>query len=157
MDCQSGLQDGEGEPVDSSGNLSLAQLVGRVDLWFKKKLIAALEASGQHGFNTSDILTLANLNCGRTYPSELARRIGVSRQAVYKLLKNLEKKEIVTLETDLERRNSKVIIITPKGELMIRGAVETLQAIETDLRGIISSKSVDQLRVILEKDWGSPE
>ena len=72
MDCQSSLQDEEGEPADSSVNLSLAQLVGRVDLWFKKKLVAALEASGQHGFNTSDILTLANLNCGRTYPSELA-------------------------------------------------------------------------------------
>lgn len=134
--------------------MTLAQLVGLADLWFSKKLLAALEASDHKGYGKSDILMLANLDCGRTFPSELARRIGVSRQAVYKMLKNLEAKRIVALETDSERRNSKVIVITPEGERMIRDAMTLLRGIEQDLRGNLTPKAVDQLRAILEQDWG---
>ena len=134
--------------------MTLAQLIGLADLWFSKKLLAALEASDHKGYGKSDILMLANLDCGRTFPSELARRIGVSRQAVYKMLKNLEAKGIVALETDSERRNSKVIVITPEGERMIRDAMTLLRGIEQKLRGNLTPKAVDQLRAILEQDWG---
>ncbi|NRA28521.1 MAG: winged helix-turn-helix transcriptional regulator [Opitutales bacterium] len=99
---------------------------------------------------------LANLNCGRTYPSEVARRIGVTRQAVYKMLKNLEKKEIVSLELDTERRNSKTIVITPKGEELIRAAVGILKEIEGELQARLPPGSVEQLRAVLEQDWGEP-
>ena len=136
--------------------LTLAQLVGRADLWLKKKLLAALEAGDHQGLSHSDILMLANLNCGRTYPSEVARRIGVSRQAVYKMLKNLEEKETISLELDTERRNSKVIVITPKGEKLIGEAVGILKDIEDELRILLPAGSVDQLRTILEQDWGEP-
>lgn len=135
-------------------SMTLAQLIGLADLWFSKKLLAALEASDHKGYGKSDILMLANLDCGRTFPSELARRIGVSRQAVYKMLKNLEAKGIVALETDSERRNSKVIVITPEGERMIRDAMALLRGIEQKLRGNLTPKAVDQLRAILEQDWG---
>jgi len=154
MERQPSLQEIESNSSQSFAGVTLAQLVGRADLWFRKKLIAALEESDHKGFGNSDILMLANLNCGRTYPSELARRIGVSRQAVYKMLKNLEKKRIVALETDSERRNSKVIVITPKGERMIRDAIALLKSIEENLRENLKPKSVDQLRSILELDWG---
>lgn len=153
MSRQPSLQDQESNSDGSAEGATLAQLVGRADLWFKKKLLAALESSDHKGFGSSDILMLANLDCGRTYPSEVARRIGVSRQAVYKLLRNLEQKEIVSLEQDSERKNSKVIVITSKGEAMIRDAIILLQGIEKELRDKIGEESVDRLRAVLELDW----
>lgn len=154
MKRQPSLQKIESNTRCCPDGMTLAQLVGLADLWFSKKLLAALEASDHKGYGKSDILMLANLDCGRTFPSELARRIGVSRQAVYKMLKNLEAKRIVALETDSERRNSKVIVITPEGERMIRDAMTLLRGIEQDLRGNLTPKAVDQLRAILEQDWG---
>ena len=154
MSRQPSLQEIGSNPSQCLDGMSLAQLVGRADLWFSKKLLAALEASDHKGFGNSDILMLANLNCVRTFPSELARRIGVSRQAVYKMLKNLEKKGIVALETDSERRNSKVIVITPEGERMIRDAMALLKGIEEELSENLTPKAVEQLRAILEMDWG---
>lgn len=154
MSRQPSLQKKESKEVEGNKELTLAQLVGRADLWLKKKLLAALEAGNHHGLSQSDVLMLANLNCGRTYPSEVARRIGVTRQAVYKMLKNLEYKGIISLDLDTERRNSKVIVITPKGEELIRKAVEILEDIESELRAQLPPGSVDQLREILEQDWG---
>jgi len=143
-------------PDENTEGLTLAQLIGRADLWFKKKLLVALEESDHEGLNSSDIFMLANLNCGRTYPSEIARRIGVSRQAVYKMLKNLELKKIITLEIDSERRNSKVIQITPKGEGLIHDAVGILYSIEDELRSVLPPESIEKLRNILELDWEEP-
>ncbi|MGI9242141.1 MAG: MarR family winged helix-turn-helix transcriptional regulator [Verrucomicrobiales bacterium] len=153
MSRQPSLQDEGSNPGENAEGATLAQLIGRADLWFRKKLLAALESGDHKGIGSSDILMLANLNCGRTYPSEVARRIGISRQAVYKLLRNLEQQEIVSLEQDSERRNSKVIVITSKGEAMIRDAVILLQGIEEELRDKIGAESVDQLRAALELDW----
>jgi len=135
---------------------TLAQLVSQADLWLNKGLLAALEASDYTGFSRADILMLANLDCGTTYPSELARRIGVSRQAVYKLLKNLEQKGIVALEPDSERRNAKVIVITPAGERMIHTAVEILRGIESHLEERVGPERLRKLREILQMDWGDP-
>lgn len=140
-----------------SESTTLAQLIGRADLWFNKKLHEALKAKDYGEFNNSDFLMLANLNCGQTYPSELARRIGISRQAVYKLLKNLEKKEIVTLETDPAKGNSKIIIITPQGAQMIGEAVEVLKDIEKQLEATLGSTAINQLRCALEQDWDEPQ
>jgi len=139
---------------ESSDRLSLVQLISRADIWIKKKLLLALEGSDFDGLNNSDLLMLANLDCGRTYPSEVARRIGVSRQAVYKLLKNLESKGFVTLELDIERRNSKVIVITIEGEKLIGEALGILKEIEVELGESIGVKSVSDLRSVLELDWG---
>ncbi|MEM6822645.1 MAG: MarR family winged helix-turn-helix transcriptional regulator [Verrucomicrobiota bacterium] len=156
MDCQPSLQEKASEKPESSGELTLAQLIGRADLWLKKKLLKALEQGNHQGLSQADVLMLANLNCGRTYPSEVARRIGVTRQAVYKMLKNLKQQGIISLEPDTERLNSKVIVITPKGETLIREAVEILKDIENELRALLPPESVDQLRAILEQNWGDP-
>jgi len=146
MSCQQGLQGEGGNTEGQEDKLTLVQLIGRADLWLKKKLLAELEVGEYKGLSNSDVLMLANLNCGRTYSSEIARRIGVSRQAVYKMLKNLEQKGIIALELDEERRNSKVIVITPKGEDFIHHAVAILDGVEDELRSILSPETVDQLR-----------
>ena len=154
MARQPSLQEKDPDEEKMDQKITLAQLVGRADLWLRKKLLVALEAGDHQGLSHSDVLMLANLNCGRTFPSEVARKIGVSRQAVYKMLKNLEQKEIISLKLDSERRNSKVIVFTPKGEKLIGEAVGILKDIEDELRMILLPGSVDQLRTILEQDWG---
>src|SRR6056297_3655123 len=108
---------------ESADSLSLLQLLARGHAWFQEGLLAACRARGQETLGRAELRVLANLNCGPTYSSELARRLGVSRQAVGKLVKNLETEGLVVLETDPEQRNMKRIVITPEGEKWINEAV----------------------------------
>lgn len=138
----------------TSAPLSLLQLLERGYAWFEDGLIRAAERRGDHRLGKADLRLLANLNCGTTYSSELARRLGVSRQAVGKLLKNLVAEGLVCLETDPGQRNTKQIVITPEGEKWIAEAVGELQWLERTLTERLDQKKISILREILEADWG---
>jgi len=137
-----------------SDSISLLQLLERAHTWFEERLLMACRNSGQHSLGRADLRLLANLNCGTTYSSELARRLGVSRQAVGKLVKNLVKEELVRLETDPERRNMKRIVITPEGERWINEAVGELGRLECVLGERLGKERVAVLREVLEAGWG---
>lgn len=135
-------------------SLTLLQLLDRAYAWFEEGLLRECRGPEPSSLGRADLRLLANLNCGTTYSSELARRLGVSRQAVGKLVKNLEKEGLVVLETDPEQRNLKRIVITPEGERWIRAAVGELQRMEQVLAMRLGEKSMAVLRQVLEADWG---
>jgi len=135
-----------------SDSTSLLQLLERAHTWFQEGLLRACRNSGQRSLGRADLRLLANLNCGTTYSSELARRLGVSRQAVGKLVKNLEDEGLVVLETDPEQRNMKRIVITPEGEKWINEAVGELDRLERALSDRLGEERVASLREVLEAD-----
>ena len=134
----------------------LFQLLDRRYAWFEDALLRICERSGRTSLGKADLRLLTHLDCGTTHSSELARRLGVSRQAVGKLMKNLVAEGLVQLEIDPERRNMKRIVMTDEGTRWIREAVGELQKIEKALVRRIGGKRVAALRQALEADWGSP-
>ncbi len=139
---------------ERSDSISLFQLLERGHTWFQEGLLAACRARGQQSLGRADLRLLANLNCGTTYSSELARRLGVSRQAIGKLVKNLVEEGLVKLETDPEQRNLKRIVITPEGEKWINEAVGELNRMERTLAERLGEERLAVLREVLEADWG---
>ncbi len=142
---------------NTSQRLTLYQLVDRAHTWFRKALIASLEESGGNPLSNADLNLIANLDCGTTYTSELARRLGVSRQAVNKLLHNLITAGLVRLEQSEEQRNTKLIVMTEEGTDFIRGLVSKLNEFEDVLASRIGKEETTALRLALEADWGSPK
>jgi len=136
--------------------LPVGQLLHRANAWFQTGLLNHLHQGVLAGVNLADLNLLAHLNCGTTYCSELARRLGVSRQAINRLLANLVKQRLVTLKTDADRRNQKVIVITAEGEEAIRTALEELERMEKELARRIGSSKAKALRDALTCDWGPP-
>jgi DNA-binding MarR family transcriptional regulator len=135
--------------------IPLIQLLDRAQRWFERRIVQALEAKGVEGIQPADLKLLANLDCGTTYASEVARRMGVSRQSVNKLLKNLLREKLVTLENHPTQGNTKVIIMTDLGKEWIRDAVAVSRNLESELMAQIGTEHVSALRAALEAAWSS--
>ncbi|WOO41800.1 MarR family winged helix-turn-helix transcriptional regulator [Rubellicoccus peritrichatus] len=143
--------------VDEKNNrITMLQLLAQANAWFQTSLLNKFKASGWDTLGNADLNLLANLNCGSTYSSELARRMGVSRQAINKLLKNLVEASLVTLETDPQKGNTKVIVITETGRELIMQAISELDQMEALLQQRIGKTKATALRKALEADWGEP-
>ncbi len=139
---------------DLPPRLTLFQLVDRAHTWFGHALRRSLEQRGGPALTLADLHLLANLDCGTTYASELARRLGVSRQAVNKLVHNLTSAGLLRLETVARQRNRKAIVITEEGTEWIRWLLTELDQMEAGLSQRLGATTAKQLRKALEADWG---
>ena len=86
--------------------------------------------------------------------ADLARRLGVSRQAVNELVAGLERLELIEKVPDPTSGRSKIVRPTTLGEESIKVALGTFDRLEHELRSQIGNLSVDVLREVLEADWG---
>jgi len=152
------MKDSNVNKIDNNApKLTLFQMLVAAQSWFEKALMPFLEKEGESRLGYADLKLLAHLNCGTTYASELARRMGVSRQAVNKLTKNLVQSGLVRLEAVPGRRNAKWIVITDSGGKIIRDIVTELNRMEALLETRIGENEVAALRNALEADWGIEE
>lgn len=133
---------------------TLAQLVIKANQWVNQSLINILEIDEYTNLNNSHLLLLAQLNGAETYSSELAKRVGVSRQAVYRTLRELRSMGIVELHDVPGKGKRKLISFTPRGRKLIKKAVDALHEIEYHLGEQIGEDAVAQLRKVLDQQWG---
>lgn len=134
--------------------LPLGQTLIQAHQWFSTSLLNLMHAKG-HLLLTSAHLTFFNsLNCGMTHASEVARRMGISRQAVYKVTRDLQKHGVLELIDDPNDGRQKVIAMTKLGEQIALDARECLVAVEAQLATRIGNKDLESLRAALAKDWG---
>lgn len=86
--------------------------------------------------------------------SEMAKRLGISRQAVHKLVKSMELKELLKVYETPEYKNRKYIVITEKGKdydiVYQKVKEELLEKIERTM----GSDNTCQLKKLLSIDWG---
>ncbi|MGJ3243893.1 MAG: MarR family winged helix-turn-helix transcriptional regulator [Opitutales bacterium] len=133
--------------IDNKGaDLNLYQLLERGFRSLESALVAALVEETGYRISPADLRLLANLDCGRTYASELARRLGVSRQAINQLLRNLLEQDLVRLETVPNRRTTKWIVITDAGAALINRALHWLDEWESLLGATLGADARDGLR-----------
>ncbi|MEZ5557828.1 MAG: MarR family transcriptional regulator [Pseudomonadales bacterium] len=90
--------------------------------------------------------------------SDMAKHLGVSKQAVRQALKELEAKGLVVIEPDPDNGRRKLVRFTPKGEQMRNVARRGLLALEQLLEQRIGAQQLRALRDSLSSDWGpTPE
>jgi DNA-binding MarR family transcriptional regulator len=80
--------------------------------------------------------------------------LGVTRQAVYRTTRELEALDVLALEPDLQRRNQKIIRMTPRGRQVVAVARRCLEEVEERIRERIGARDFDRLARILNRDWG---
>ena len=141
--------------IDDNNKIPLGQLLQKAHTGFQQSLLKRFQGTEWEALTGADLNLLASLNCGATHGSELARRLGISRQAVNKLLTNLVDIGAVELEIDPKKRNQKIIVITPKGESLIHMALEKMENLEEEIAQKIGEKDASELRRLLEINWGN--
>jgi DNA-binding MarR family transcriptional regulator len=134
--------------------VNLGQLLLRAFRWFDESLIAALHAAGWPELTRAHSLVFAHLDPGGTRTAEIARRAGISRQAVHQTVQELQRLGLVRLVPDPTNRSAKLVVPTDRGQASIRVAKATLANLEEELAQRLGRDRVRALRQALEAGWG---
>ncbi|MFI6039499.1 MarR family winged helix-turn-helix transcriptional regulator [Streptomyces sp. NPDC051315] len=139
-----------------AGHRSLPQLLGEGRRWFEEALLAALEAAGAEQVSSTQLQLFAVLDERGTTVSELARRMGVTRQTAHKTVHALV--AVGLLEQAPHPASARQLLIrrTPKGRRAHERATAILDGLERVLADRIGQRSVTELRAVLEMPWGEP-
>jgi DNA-binding MarR family transcriptional regulator len=108
------------------------------------------------GLARSQALVFAHLDDGGTRPAEIARRAGISRQAVGQTVAQMRDQGLVKLAADPTNRRARLVQPTAKGRRAIERAGGGSAAAEKVLARRIGAARMKSLREALEQDWGAP-
>ncbi len=122
--------------------------------WVDESLQARLEAAGWERINHAKSMVMVNVFNGITRPIELAKNLGVSRQAMHQTIQEMVKIGLLQVENDPNDRRAKVVSFHPDSLDIMTDALEALHAIEHDLADRIGKRRLQQMRSTLEMDWG---
>ncbi len=78
--------------------------------------------------------------------SEIARYLGISRQAAQSSVRRLQKIQVLDLQSSLKNKRDKTVIVTNKGELARKTAVLQIRRFECEFADIIGTDRLEQFR-----------
>jgi DNA-binding MarR family transcriptional regulator len=121
-------------------------------------LVAAEHANAGRGAGLAQAqaLVFAHLDADGTRPAEIARRAGISRQAVGQTVAKMREQGLVKLANDPANRRARLVQPTAKGRRALERSGTGATAAERLLARRIGAGRVKSLREALEQDWGSP-
>jgi len=134
--------------------VNLMQLLLNYYDWFDASLQNSLAASGETAFSKAQSAVFVNLAEGRNTAVDIARHLGVSKQAVNKTVNELVERGFLTLVVDAEDKRSKRILPTRAGLEKGRQAARALYELEQELARRIGKEQARALRDILELSPG---
>jgi DNA-binding MarR family transcriptional regulator len=101
-------------------------------------------------------LVFSHLDPDGTRPAEIARRAGITRQAVGQSVAQMRERGLIKLAADPTNRRARLVQPTAKGRRALERAGTGAGAAEKILSRRIGASRVKALREALESDWGSP-
>jgi DNA-binding MarR family transcriptional regulator len=122
-------------------------------------LAAAERANSGRGIGLarSHTLVFSHLDAEGTRPAEIARRAGISRQAVGQTVAQMRELGLVKLAPDPTNRRARLVQPTAKGRKALERSGTGSAAAEKILSRRIGAARVKSLRDALEQDWGAPD
>ena len=133
----------------------MVQLVKAMN-WAHQNLQMEIEKSGAAPFNINQGIVLSNILLGINRPSDLAREMEISRQAVSIILKQLEGRGIIELIADPQHKLAKIVRMLPNDEN--EGILDVIHharnVTEARLKKRIGAVKFKTLRAALGSSWG---
>jgi DNA-binding MarR family transcriptional regulator len=121
--------------------------------WFDDGLRQSLREAGFGDITTAQSMVFPYLDDAGMRPTELARRLGLTRQAVQQLVAGLAAQGLVELVPDRASGRSKLVRLTRRGRRSVKVALETLDELESDLARRLGKNNADHLRNLLARAW----
>ncbi|MEW4467483.1 helix-turn-helix domain-containing protein [Parasphingorhabdus sp. JC815] len=130
--------------------------VMRAFYWFDEGLQSALKARGWQSISRSQSIMLANIALDIKRPADLARNLGISRQAVSKMLQEMTEDNLLSIEADPNDKRAQIVNFSEESVKLRADALEILGELELQLGKRIGAGSLKAFRNALSKDWGPP-
>ena len=137
-------------------NTNLAQLIIRAFYWMDEGLQQNLRKAGGPEVSHAQSMVILVIGEGVRRPSQIAERLGISRQAVHQSVRELVNMGLVELVPDQEDKRAKIVKLSKTGMPKHLVAADILKNLEAALGQRIGKRKVKQLREVLESDWGGP-
>ncbi|MDA1074650.1 MAG: MarR family transcriptional regulator [Proteobacteria bacterium] len=126
----------------------------RAYYWMDESLQNGLHQAGYPPRTRTQTMILINISDGVTRAAELARVLGVSRQAIQQQINELEQDDIVTQIPDPTDKRANRIVFSEKGARLIGAALQNMRQAEQVLAMRLGPETLSQLRQALSSDWG---
>jgi DNA-binding MarR family transcriptional regulator len=118
-----------------------------------RRLIAELNASGFPELRLPHMAVLQYPGPNGCRPQELARRAGMSKQAMNQLLRTLERLGYVRRRDAGDDGRARAVHFTRRGEAVWNRMVDILADIEAEWAGALGRRRFDQLKTLLRDLW----
>jgi DNA-binding MarR family transcriptional regulator len=119
----------------------------------QRRLIAGLNAVGFPELRLPHMAVLQYPGPDGCRPFELARRAGMSKQAMNQLLKSLEQHGYVSREDADDDLRARRVHLTKRGRAVWDRMIELLEAIEAEWRRTLGERRFAQLKALLGDVW----
>jgi DNA-binding MarR family transcriptional regulator len=116
---------------------------------FEQDLLSQLEEHGICDITLSDFNVLRHLDREGLQLTTLARHAGLSKQAVGKIAKELERKGYLRVEMDIEDGRAKSVTYTKKGQKLIEKCIFIVHAIEQHYETLLGKDKYQDLKASL--------
>ncbi|MBC9934787.1 MarR family winged helix-turn-helix transcriptional regulator [Chitinophaga qingshengii] len=128
---------------------SLGRLLSLVKKDVDQRLTEKLVGLGHRNFRAGDMVVLINIDDAGTINNELAKKARISKQAMSKVVKNLEADGyIATRKHDTDNRAS-LIFLTDKGKMLLIEASESIKEIEAGYTDVVGEQDITTLKQVL--------
>ena len=97
-------------------------------------LVDRLDTAGHPGITASEHLVFENLSPDGARVTDLAARMGMTRQAASELVESLEARGYLTRHADPDDRRARVVVLTDAGRTLVRRALHEIATIEAAWR-----------------------
>ncbi|UZW57462.1 MarR family transcriptional regulator [Sphingobium sp. JS3065] len=136
--------------------MSLISILTKRINWFHDAFQQALEANDGPSLTRAEALVIANMAAGETKASNIARNLGVSRQAVSQILAELSQRDIIVVTENPEDRRSRVARLKQDLDDEEDLCARIFKALEAELEGRIGARRMKAFHEALEGAWGEP-
>jgi DNA-binding MarR family transcriptional regulator len=124
--------------------------------WFDDGLQSYLQSKGWSQVTRPQSMVMANVVIGVHNPSDIARNLGISRQAVHTTINQMVNMGILELRQDETDGRAKLVVLSDVGAEMRTDANAVMVALVDELRQRIGTRNVDNLVKAFSQDWGAP-
>lgn len=145
---------GEGGEVRHIPGIALSLL--KDFYWIELGIRSYLRARGNPEFSRSEGMVIANISLGYSRPSDIARQLGISRQAIHVTIQQMKRKGIVDLVKDPDDRRIKLVVITDLARQMNDDGMVAMSILWEELGRRLGPAQLAKAANVLAADWGEP-
>lgn len=124
--------------------------------WCDESLQNYLRSRGWPAVTRPQSMVMTHLAMGVNRPSDIARNMGVTRQAIHTTLNQMIALGIVELSDDPANRRVKVVTTTDMGDRMRADAQQAMTLQAEELARRLGEGDAATILRLLSRDWGPP-
>jgi DNA-binding MarR family transcriptional regulator len=120
------------------------KVIGHLRKQFEQWAIERLAQKGYKGFKFVYMPVIMNIDLEGTNNNDLAKRAQVTKQAMSKVVKELQQMGYITSKIDPNDKRSTIFLLTNKGKNFIMGARDSVAELMEEYRNVLGKKKFDE-------------